>query len=376
MGQEIPLFRLNYDKKEEEAVVDTLRSKWISTGPKCEQIEDFFSGRIGAKFGLSVTNCTSALHLAMLTAEIGTGDEVLVPSLSFVATANAVRYVGAEPVFCDIVSATDLTIDPNEIEQKITDRTRAIVPMHYGGFGSHMEKIKSIATKNNLTIIEDASHAPLSRYKEDYLGTIGDIGCFSFYSNKNISAGEGGMLVTDNEKYYEKAQLLRSHGMTSLAYERKERMNSYDVVELGYNYRMDDIRASLILVQMKKLAQQIDQLSQIRTYYEEALDDIDEIEVPFQDYGYTATNYIFPIIIKNSDAIKRDQIRQYLKKNGIQTSVHYPAIHNFSIYDHKNVDLSKTEYISENEISLPIFPSIEKSEIDYIADKLKEALCQ
>ena len=376
MTRKIPLFKLNYDKNEEQAVLETIRSKWISTGPKSRQMEDYFSDKIGSKYCLTLTNCTSALHVALLVAGVGEGDEVLVPSLSFVATANVVKYTGATPVFCDITGNQDLTIDPLEIEKKITDKTRAIIPMHYGGFGANMEKINTIAHKNNLMVVEDASHAPMATYKGKHLGTIGDIGCFSFYSNKNISVGEGGMLVTDSRDFYERAKLLRSHGMTSLAYNRKDGNNTYDVIELGYNYRMDDIRASLGLVQMKKLSASIQKLQEIRSYYVEKLQTIDRIEIPFKNYQGISTNYIFPIVLENSTAEKRDQVRAFLKENGIQTSVHYPAIHEFSIYSQQNAQLPKTEYVARNEITLPMFTTLEKAEIDYIAEKLQEALCQ
>jgi len=376
MPDEIPLFKLNYDKKEEQALLDTIRSKWISTGPKCQQMEEYFSRKTGSKYCLTTTNCTSALHLALLAADVGEGDEVLVPSLSFVATANAVKYTDAEPVFCDIASLNDLTISPREIKKKITSKTRAIIPMHYGGFGSNMDAIKKIASEHNLLIIEDASHAPLATYKNKKLGSVGDIGCFSFYSNKNVSAGEGGMLITNNQKYYEQCKLLRSHGMTSLAYNRKNGNNTYDVVRLGYNYRMDDIRATLGYVQLQKLSDEIDKLQDIRTYYEETLEPIEEIILPFKDYPGVSTNYIFPVILKNSNVEKRDRLRKYLKDKGIQTSVHYPAIHEFSIYNEDAVKLPGTEYVARNEITLPMFTSLKRSEIDYIAKTLKEFLCQ
>lgn len=373
---EIPLFKLNYNEKEQKAVLDTLKSKWISTGPNCKKLEQMFSDKIGSKYCLTTTNCTAALHLAMLVAGIGPGDEVLVPSLSFVATANAVRYVGATPVFCDITSFDDLTISPREIENKITDKTRAIVPMHYAGFGSNMEAIQNIASQNNLLIIEDASHAPLATYNNENLGSIGDIGCFSFYSNKNISTGEGGMLVTDNPDYYSRAKHLRSHGMTSLAYNRKDGKNTYDVTDLGYNYRMDDIRASLGLVQFKKLSGDMKKLAHNRGLYIENLASIEELSVPFLDYAGISTNYIFPVLLKDVDGINRDQVRKYLKEKGVQTSVHYPAIHEFAIYENYTVDLPKTEFVARNEITLPMFPELKDKEIRYVVKMLREALCQ
>jgi dTDP-4-amino-4,6-dideoxygalactose transaminase len=265
MEYKIPLFDLNFDEAEERAVVDTLRSKWISTGPKTAEFESKFASMLNVPHAVALANCTVALHLAMKLVGIHAGDEVICPSLTFVATANAIRYVDAVPVFADITSYEDLTIDPLDIEKKISKKTKAIVVMHYGGFACDMDRIMAIAKKHELKVIEDACHGPMSEYKGKKLGTIGDIGCFSFFSNKNISTGEGGMLVTNNSEYFERAKLLRSHGMTSLSYERaKGHSTSYDVVDLGYNYRMDDIRASIGITQLDKLEKEFIKRDQIR----------------------------------------------------------------------------------------------------------------
>jgi dTDP-4-amino-4,6-dideoxygalactose transaminase len=268
MSFKIPLFDLNFDEKEEQAVLDVLRSKWISTGPKTAEFENRFAGMLGVKYGVALANCTVALHLAMKLVGVEAGDEVICPSLTFVATCNAIRYMDAIPVFADIKSNEDLTIDPEEIEQKITNKTKAIVVMHFGGFACDMDAIMAIAKKHNLKVIEDACHGPLSEYKGKKLGTIGDVGCFSFFSNKNISTGEGGMLVTNNEAYFERTKLLRSHGMTSMSYERaKGHSTSYDVVELGYNYRMDDLRSAIGLVQLDKIEADLEKRAQVRKWY-------------------------------------------------------------------------------------------------------------
>ena len=254
MDYKIPLFELNFDEAEEKAVLDTIRSKWISTGPKTAEFESKFASMLKVKHAVALSNCTVALHLALKVLGIKDGDEVICPSLTFVATVNSIRYLNAMPVFADIKSYDDLTIDPEDIESKVTDKTKAIVVMHYGGFACDMEAILKIAKKYSLKVIEDACHGPLSEYNGKKLGTIGDVGCFSFFSNKNISTGEGGMLVTNDPELFERVKLLRSHGMTSLSYERsKGHSTSYDVIDLGYNYRMDDIRASIGIVQLDKL---------------------------------------------------------------------------------------------------------------------------
>lgn len=372
----IPLFDLNYDEREVEAVTAVLNSKWISSGPKCMELEDKFKAMLDIPYAYTVSNCTAALHLALTSLEIGDGDEVILPSMTFVATANAVKYVGATPVFCDIVSKENITIDVMKIEELISDRTKAIIVMHYGGFACDMDQIMQLAHKHNLYVVEDACHGPLSEYRGKMLGTIGDVGCFSFFSNKNISTGEGGMVVTRHEDIGNKVKLLRSHGMTTMSYERaKGHSTSYDVVELGYNYRMDDIRASLAIVQLNKLQEDLKRRSEIRRIYLEQLSDCVGLTIPFKYYREFTSNYIMPVVLEHSDYIVRDEVRQFLNVRGIQTSVHYPAVHRFSIYDGaKKSDLSNTEYIADCEISLPMYSRLTEEKVIYVCDMLKEAL--
>jgi dTDP-4-amino-4,6-dideoxygalactose transaminase len=377
MEYKIPLFDLNFDEREETAVVETLRSKWISTGPKTTELENRFSEMLSCRYSLGMANCTVALHMGLLLMGIREGDEVITPSLTFVATVNAIRYVGATPVFCDIKGPDDLTIDPDVLEALITDKTKAIVVMHYGGFPCDMDRIMAIARAHNLKVLEDACHGPLSEYHGQKLGTIGDIGCFSFFSNKNISTGEGGMLVTNNPDYYERGKLLRSHGMTSLSYERaKGHSTSYDVIELGYNYRIDDIHSAIALAQLEKLRGDLEKRMQIRQRYIEKLKPIERVVMPFMYHQEFASNYIFPIVLMDSNAGTRDEIRTHLHSAGIQTSVHYPAAHRFSIYkqDGDTSRLENTEYVTDNEITLPMYAKLSNDEVDYIADVLDRIL--
>jgi dTDP-4-amino-4,6-dideoxygalactose transaminase len=375
MGYKIPLFDLNYNKAEEGAVLKALRSKWISMGPTTRRLEEKAEERFGVKNAVALTNCTAALHTALKILEIGEGDEVIVPSMTFVATVNSVRYVKAVPVFADITSCEDLSVDPYDIEKKITAKTKGIIVMHYGGFACNMDKIMRIAKKYKVYIIEDAAHAPDSEYYGKKLGTIGDIGCYSFFSNKNITCAEGGMLVTNRDDLAQKAALLRSHGMTSLSYDRlKGHSTIYDVVELGYNYRIDDIRSALALTQFKKLNADIKKRAELRAYYLNKLKNADKIVIPYADYKFKSSNYIFPIVLKNGTAKRRDAVRQELAKAGIQTSVHYPAAHKFMIYRQFGGVLPKTDYASDCEITLPLFYSLTKRKIDFIASALLKAL--
>ncbi len=372
MEYKIPLFDLNLDEKEEQAVIETIQSKWISTGPKTAAFEQKFAEMLVADYAIALSNCTVALHLALKLAGIESGDEVICPSLTFVATVNSIRYVDATPVFADVTSYENPTIDPDDIMKKITSKTKAIVVMHYGGFACDMDRIMEIGKHHGIKIIEDACHGPLSEYKGKKLGTIGDVGCFSFFSNKNISTGEGGMLVTNREEYAARTKLLRSHGMTSMSYERaKGHSTAYDVVDLGYNYRMDDIRAAIGLVQLDKIEEDLKLRAEIRKLYIEHLEKMDGIIIPFKDYTDFSSNYIFPIVLKDSTFEKRDKIRVQLAEAGIQTSVHYPAVHQFSIYKEFSTELPVTEYLVNNLITLPMYSKLTNVEIKEICDNLQ-----
>ena len=372
MEYKIPLFKLNFDEAEIEAVTETIRSKWISTGPKCDELEKIFVDKFNVNHAVSMSNCTDALHLACLLCDVKPGDEVLCPSLTFAASVNCIKYVGATPVFCDIVSPEHLNIDPVEIENKITNKTKAIIVVHMAGFPAKMDEIMAIAQKHNLKVIEDACHGPLSEYKGKKLGTIGDVGCFSFFSNKNISTGEGGMLITNNEEMAKKARLLRSHGMTTMSYQRASgHATTYDIVELGYNFRLDDIRASIGVVQMKKLQADLEKRIIVRNEYIKQLSSIEGITIPFANNTEFVSNYIMPIVLKDSTAEKRDKVREKLHAAGIQTSVHYPAIHKFSIYKGSNANLPITEYVTDNEITLPMYALLTIEEIEFIVVTLK-----
>ena len=245
MEWRVPLADLDFDQEEEQAILSVLRSRWLTMGSVTQQFEEEFAKVTGVKHAFALSNATAALHLACLALGIGTGDEVIVPSLTFVATANAVLYTGAEVRFADILGLDELNISPDAIEKEITARTKAIIVMHYGGFPCRIHEIRAIADRHGLALIEDAAHAPGAALAGRSLGAWGEVACFSFFSNKNLSTGEGGMLVTDREDIAEKVRLLRSHGMTSVTWDRHQgHAYSYDVVDLGYNYRSDEIRSA------------------------------------------------------------------------------------------------------------------------------------
>ena len=291
------------------------------------------------------------------------------------ASCNCIRYVGATPVFADIVGPDHINIDPKDIEAKITPRTKGIVVVHMAGFPADMDAIMAIAKKHNLKVIEDACHGPLSEYKGKKLGTIGDCSSFSFFSNKNISTGEGGMFITNNEEMAKKARLIRSHGMSTMSYQRASgHATEYDITCLGYNFRMDDIRAAIAIEQLKKLPQDLHARIEVRNRYVERLIKNSRIVVPFAECTEFTSNYIFPIIILDSTKEKRNALREYIHSAGIQTSVHYPAAHHFSTYKELGAILPQTDYCTDNEITLPMYAALTMEQVDFICDTIEKGI--
>lgn len=382
MPWKVPLFDLSIDEEEVQAVQNVIRSKWISMGSVTKEFENQFAKRHGVKHAIALTNCTAALHLALKALGIKEGEEVVCPSLTFVATANSILYVGAKPIFAEVISRQDLTVSSEDIETRITDKTKAIIVVHYGGYPCEMDKIVDIANKYKLKVVEDCAHAPLAEYKGRKVGTWSHIGCFSFFSNKNMTTAEGGIITTNDDVIAEKVRLMRSHGMTALSFDRyKGHAAGYDVVELGYNYRIDDIRSSIGIVQLNKLKSFNARRGELTQFYRENLLDIGEIIVPFSHFAESNDRlnsfHIFPILI-NTSRIKRDFIREELSKKGIQTSVHYPPVHLFKIYrdrsGYNKGDLKLTEWIANCEITLPLYPSMKETEVSYVVEGLKHIL--
>jgi dTDP-4-amino-4,6-dideoxygalactose transaminase len=377
MEWKIPLSDIDLGNEEIEEVTRILRSKWLSMGPMTIKFEEEFAQYIGSKHAFAVTNGTAALHIACVVSGIGPGDEVIVPSLSFVATANAVLYTGANIVFADITSFDNFNISPRDIANKITKKTRAIIPVHYGGYPCDMDAILEIAEKNDLKIIEDAAHAPGAEYGERKVGTIGNIGCFSFFANKNITTGEGGMIVTNDDSIAKKIKTIRSHGMTSLTWDRhRGHAYSYDVVETGYNYRISEIASAIGLVQLKKLERNNKMRENITKQYRKYLKDLSNLSVPFSDFEGRPSYHIFPILL--SEVIARDEFMGFLKNKGIQTSIYYPPIHLFTnyreLFSFKEGLLPKTEFIGKHQVTLPLHPRMNSEDVEYIISSIRDAL--
>jgi dTDP-4-amino-4,6-dideoxygalactose transaminase len=366
MDWRVPLADLEYGLEEETAVLNVLRSKWLTMGAITQELEAQFSRYLGIKHAIAVSNATEALHLACLALGIGPGDEVITPSLSFVATSNAVLYSGAVVKFADVIGMEDLTIDPEDIRQRITSKTKAIIVMHYAGYPCKMNEILSIAQEFNIPVIEDAAHSPGASLDGKYLGTWGAIGCFSFFSNKNLSTGEGGMLVTDRDDIAERVRLLRSHGMTTLTYDRHHgHAYSYDVVDLGYNYRIDEIRSALGIQQLIKLDDNNRHRKEWTEHYWRALAETD-VSLPFRNKEGVPAYHIFPMLLPKG--IDRKMFMDNMRANGIQTSIHYPPTHRFTYYQSRygKISLPKTENIAEREVTLPLYPGMGAEKVDLV----------
>ena len=371
MDWRVPLADLDIGIEEDNAVLGVLHSRWLTMGEVTQKFEEEFRQLVGCKHTLAVSNATEALHLACLALGIGPGDEVITPSLSFVATSNAVLYTGADVKCADISGSEDLTIDPMDIERKITPRTRAIIVMHYAGYACRMNEIMAVATRHHLPVIEDAAHCPGASLDGKALGNWGQIGCFSFFSNKNISTGEGGMVTTNDDELAKKIGLQRSHGMTTLTYDRhKGHAYSYDVVDLGYNYRIDEIRSALGIEQLKKLARNNALRRTWTDLYRSQLKDLG-VGLPFEKQPGISACHLFPIVLP--EGTNRKLVIDRMRERRVQTSIHYPPTHLFSYYLQRygRVSLPKTEEIAERELTLPLYPTMGEEAVEIVVEALK-----
>jgi dTDP-4-amino-4,6-dideoxygalactose transaminase len=378
MEWRIPLSDIDFGQEEAVAVQQVVQSRWLTMGAVTQEFEQEFAAYVNAKHAIAVTNATAALHLACLVAGLKPGDEAVAPSLTFVATANAVRYTGATPVFADIESEEWLNLSPESVEASITPRTRAILVVHYGGYACDMPSILDIARRRGLMVIEDAAHAIGSELDGKRLGNWGDVGCYSFFSNKNMTTGEGGMLTTNDDGLADRLRLLRSHGMTSLSWDRyKGHAWSYDVVDLGYNYRIDEIRSALGRTQLAKLEPNNTRRRELTILYHELLQELTpEVTVPFKMVrGVSACHLLSILLPKGSD---RPHFMEAMKAHGVQTSIHYPPVHQFQIYRSNAAKsqraLPVTEEIASRQVTLPLYPAMTEADVKVVVQAAQEAL--
>ncbi|MBQ4068864.1 MAG: UDP-4-amino-4,6-dideoxy-N-acetyl-beta-L-altrosamine transaminase [Lachnospiraceae bacterium] len=375
----IPYGRQCISEEDIQAVVDTLRSDYLTTGPKISEFEKVVAGYTGAKYAVAVSNGTAALHIACMAAGIGKGDEVITSPITFVASANCAFYCGATPVFADIDINT-YNISPESIEKCITDKTRAIVAVHFSGQPCEMDKIREIADRHNLIVIEDAAHALGADYKGNKIGSISDMTTFSFHPVKHITTAEGGMVTTDNKELYEKLLLYRTHGITRNPdmLSKKDGAWYYEQTDLGYNYRITDVQCALGISQMKRLDKFVEKRRELVNRYNEAFAEVDEIVTPYQLEGCNNSYHLYVIRFKTKD---RKIVFDKLREVGIGVNVHYIPVHTQPYYVeyYKKNGLLQPECPNAIEyyntaISLPLYPELSYEQQDYVIEKVLELM--
>ena len=372
----IPYGKQTIEQDDIQAVVDVLKSDFLTTGPKIAEFEQTVADYVGAKYAVAISNGTSALHAACFAAGIGPGDEVITTPLTFAASANCVLYCGGTPVFADVDPKT-YNIDPEDIRRKITDRTKAIIAVHLAGQPCDMDAIHSIAREHGLIVIEDGAHALGSVYKGKRVGSLSDMTTFSFHPVKPITTGEGGMIVTDNEDFYKKMILFRSHGITrdDSMMTRNDGPWFYQQFDLGYNYRITDIQCALGCSQMKKLDRFLARRKEIVARYNEAFADCDNIITPYQLSDTESGWHLYIVQVKNCD---RRQVFEGMREKGIGVNVHYIPVYMHPYYQehgYENVHCANAEEIYSHIISLPLYPGLTSEQQDYVIDTLK-SLCE
>jgi dTDP-4-amino-4,6-dideoxygalactose transaminase len=368
------------EQAEIDEVVDSLKTGWISTGPKVARFEKLFKSYIGTKHALALNSCTAGLHLSMIVAGLQDGDEVITTPMTFGATANAIMHSRAIPVYADI-ERTTMNIDPENIEEKITAKTRVIVPVHFAGRPCNMKRIKEIAQKHNLIIIEDAAHALEATYHGQKIGTIGDLSVFSFYVTKNLVTGEGGMITTDNDTYAEMIQTYALHGMSTGAWKRysDEGFKHYQIVYPGFKYNMMDIQAALGIHQLPRTGNYLKRREKIWQRYDEAFKQLPLDSPQPPEENTTHARHLYTILLRLEDlTADRDTIQQALFKNNIGTGIHFIALHLHPYYQehfgYKRGDFPNAEFISDRTISLPLSAKLTDQDVTDVIEAVTSVL--
>ena len=376
----VPFHRPSIGAEELEAVRQVLESRWLTTGPVTHEFEREFAGFVGAKYALAVNSCTAALHLALDAARIGPGDEVIVPSYTFTATAEVVSYLGATPVLCDSLPG-EFNIDPTDAERRITDKTKAIIPVHIAGQPCDLAALQQLANRYALPLIEDAAHALPATYRGRRIGAISKFTAFSFYATKTITTGEGGMLTTDDDECAQRIKIMRLHGISGDAWKRYSAEGSwyYEVVDAGYKNNMPDLLAAVGLAQLKKAEEFHRRRCEIAARYFDSFSGIEELQLPPQ--AATTSDHSWHLFIlrlrSQSLGIGRDEFVGELKRAGVGTSVHFIPLHLHPFYQqrygYRNGNMPQAEDAYSRCVSLPIFPDMTETEIERVIDAVTKA---
>jgi len=377
----IPVADAELGEPEVEAVAEVLRSRWLTAGAVCARFEEEFRKLCGGANVLAVTNCTAALHMAYLALDVRPGDEVLVPTLSFVATANAARLTGAVPVFVDCTSESDFNVDPVELERRIGPRTAAIAVVHYGGYPCAMDDVKRIAARHGLPIVEDCAHAPGGTLHGVPVGTLGDVGCFSFYVTKNVVTGEGGMAITGSRALADRMRTLALHGMTKDAWRRFSDKGyvHYDVVDAGFKYNMMDLQAAIGIHQLARVERTLERRAEIWHAYDEAFRDL-PVFVPAAPAPDTRhAHHLYTLLIDvDHVAVTRDDFLERMTQQKIGVGVHYRAVHLHPFYQerygYRTGQLPAAEWVSERTVSLPLSPKLDPGDVADVIEAVRRSL--
>lgn len=367
----IPIAKPYLTEEEAKAAYDTILTGWITQGPKVQEFEEMFAAYTGAKFAVAVSNCTTALHLSLIVSGVERGDEVICPSMSYIATANAVRYVGAVPVFAE-VSPTTYNLNPADVENRITDKTKAILLVHQIGLPADIDAFQELADRYGLVLIEDAACAAGSMYKGRKIGSHSELVCFSFHPRKVISTGDGGMITTNREDYYNRLKRLRQHGMSindRMRHESKEVIFE-DHIEVGYNYRMTDIQAAVGIKQLEKLDWIVAERRKIAMAYNRAFAGLDTIQLPSEKDGYFSNYQSYSIYLKGSCSADRNLLMQKLLEKGIASRRGIMTTHRETAYRHfsSDVKLPISENLQDCSILLPLYVPMEVEDLQFVID--------
>jgi perosamine synthetase len=370
----IPIAKPYLTKKEAKAAYDTILTGWITQGPRVTEFEQKFATYTGAKYAVAVSNCTTALHLAMIISGIGPGDEVICPSMSYIATANAIKYVGATPVFAE-VNPANYNLDIHDTEKKITDKTKAILLVHQIGMPADIDAFKDLAVKHHIKLIEDAACAAGSSYKGSKIGSHSELVCFSFHPRKVISTGDGGMITTSNEAYYNRLKLLRQHGMSvnDRARHESSKIVFEDHLEVGYNYRLTDIQAAVGIQQLEKLDWIIAKRRKIASRYHKAFKNIKCLQLPLEKKGYFSNYQSYSILLKDDCPIGRNELMQAMLDAGISTRRGIMTSHRETAYktEYAGLSLPASEKSSDNSILLPLYIPMDEKDIEHVIHTFK-----